>query len=49
METNYDRATNSRYDTAYVLCSAIYYNTYESMLYDNAYGNLINGKVDIVF
>ena len=49
IETNYDRATNSSYDTAYILCSTIYYNTYESFLYDNAYKNLINGKVDIVF
>ncbi|MCZ9839760.1 substrate-binding domain-containing protein [Brachyspira hyodysenteriae] len=49
IETNYDRATNSSHDTAYVLCSTIYYNTYESFLYDNAYKNLINGKVDIVF
>ncbi|MEI0603011.1 substrate-binding domain-containing protein [Brachyspira alvinipulli] len=49
IETNYDRATNSSYDTAYVLCSTIYYNTYESFLYDHAYKNLINGKVDIVF
>ncbi|MEI0525038.1 substrate-binding domain-containing protein [Brachyspira murdochii] len=49
IETIYDRATNSNYDTAYVLCSTIYYNTYKSFLYDNAYKNLINGKVDIVF
>ena len=49
IETNYDRATNSSYDTAYVLCSTIYYNTYESFLYDHAYKNLINGEADIVF
>ena len=49
IETIYDRATNSSYDTAYVLCSTIYYNTYESFLYVHAYKNLINGKVDIVF
>ena len=49
IETIYYRATNSSYDTAYVLCSTIYYNTYESFLYDHAYKNLINGKVDIVF
>ena len=49
VETDIVRAINSSYDTAYVLCSRVYYNTYESVLYDNAYENLINDKVDIVF
>lgn len=49
VETDIVKATNSSYDTAYVLYSSVYYNTYKSMLYDNAYENLINDKVDIVF